>query len=987
MLLILLGLLFTWPLARHFGTDVLYTHEAAPGYERVPIAQGDHLQLLYLFWLLGDSLREGRSVLSDPYQFQTGGPSGFFFQPSLLPLLTLLFSPLGLVAAYNTLTVLSFAASGIAVYLLVRLETTDRCAALAGALVAALFPYRVTQLSGHANGFLTFLVPLYLYCFERSLRGARWVGWAFAAGAAFFFSGAMEFHIVYYFALFLGAYLPFRFLFPLTDWFPTREWRGGNDRRKLLPHVFAAGGGAGLGIGVYRALDRAFSLHPPSGWVVTALGFALLAWLLWRGLLRLAFFSGAAPPDALARAFSLVFAPFSILALAPLGSHLAIPNFGHALGVAALAAAAFAAVLAARRLSGLRFREDAPRLLLARGRRYLLHLALLGCTLIFLMIVKASVFAPSVAGGGRQFSEVAGYSPTPADLLSPRNGNAEKMVYLGWVAVLLTAAGALSARGVADPRRRLLLAFFGLASGFGVLLAVGPNLRSFPLYHLLYRLVPMFNFPRVSARILAVAVVGFAVLAAAGLGALRARFGRRGLAVSLALCSLLVADYLPRRAPGLTTLPNGHPVYDALARERMPGETILELPIWPGSSSWSSIYLWYATRYRHPLLNGYSPAAPRDYVESIFRPLYPLDFGEVRRPQYDLLRRLGIRFIVFHEEAYPPKIGAYPFPFAAANLAASPYLEAVAAEPPLQLFRLRAQPPRVEPAFALTSPVGSLYEGEQWSAPPAARIDDTLASGGAVASYPPGKAAALSQAFPRRVYPTGSYRVRARFLVDQLGSRPALTMVVRDAADGKVLGTADRVPAVSDVERIVDLVAPVTLVEPTALLAELSTDGAGPVRWDFLDVNFAAEPEPRLAYEIEDLWHMGRPLADSGASGGRAVQLIPGYHPRDQAFSGPDRVLPAGRWVAELRYRAGAGPAVAEEYFEVGRSNESRPLARAELPDTSPGLPAWRTIPLTFELGRSAPVRFGVRFTGGRELVLDSIAIRRADAPAQGVPP
>ena len=67
---------------------MLYTHQAHPGYERVPIAQGDHLQLLYLFWLFGDSVDEGRVPLTDHYEFRDGGPPAFFFQPSLLPLLT-----------------------------------------------------------------------------------------------------------------------------------------------------------------------------------------------------------------------------------------------------------------------------------------------------------------------------------------------------------------------------------------------------------------------------------------------------------------------------------------------------------------------------------------------------------------------------------------------------------------------------------------------------------------------------------------------------------------------------------------------------------------------------------------------------------------------------------------------------------------------------------------------------------------------------------
>ena len=227
----------------------------------------------------------------------------------------------------------------------------------------------------------------------------------------------------------------------------------------------------------------------------------------------------------------------------------------------------------------------------------------------------------------------------------------------------------------------------------------------------------MFNFPRVSGRILAVGVVGLAVLAALGLAALRQRAGRRAGLLTALVLALLVADYLPAHPPGLTTLPLSHPVYERLARERTPGETILELPIWPGDSAWTSDYLWYVTRYRNLLINGYSPATPRAYVERVFKPLYPLDFGEMRRPQYDLLKSLGIRFIVFHEEVYPQKISDFPFRVTVENLRASKYLETVAGTPPLWLFRLKAEPPAGEEfAAGGISPVGSLREAERWNA-------------------------------------------------------------------------------------------------------------------------------------------------------------------------------------------------------------------------------------------------------------------------------
>ena len=76
--------------------------------------------------------------LTDPYEFRDGSPPGFLFQPSLLPLMTFLLSPLGLIASYNLLTLLSFAAAGLAAYLLLRLETRPLGGIRRGARVRAV---------------------------------------------------------------------------------------------------------------------------------------------------------------------------------------------------------------------------------------------------------------------------------------------------------------------------------------------------------------------------------------------------------------------------------------------------------------------------------------------------------------------------------------------------------------------------------------------------------------------------------------------------------------------------------------------------------------------------------------------------------------------------------------------------------------------------------------------------------------------------------
>lgn len=105
------------------------------------------------------------------------------------------------------------------------------------------------------------------------------------------------------------------------------------------------------------------------------------------------------------------------------------------------------------------------------------------------------------------------------------------------------------------------------------------------------------------------------------------------------------------------------------------------------------------------------------------------------------------------------------------------------------------------------------------------------------------------------------------------------------------------------------------------------------------------------------------------------MALVPGYNPRDYAFSGPDRVLPAGSWIAHLQFGAAtAAGAAGGERFEVSISNVERPLAAVTLP-TSAGTEGYRDVALPFSLARPTPMRFRVYFHGERRLVLDRITI------------
>jgi hypothetical protein len=201
-----------------------------------------------------------------------------------------------------------------------------------------------------------------------------------------------------------------------------------------------------------------------------------------------------------------------------------------------------------------------------------------------------------------------------------------------------------------------------------------------------------------------------------------------------------------------------------------------------------------------------------------------------------------------------------------------------------------------------------------------------------------------------------------------------MTLEVRQADSGSLI-TSTTLPAGSDRDGFLDLQTDFTLKTLEKVFVQVVTDGSAPVRWDFVLVRFAGTPEPQLSFEIEELWHMGVPRVDPEASGGEAVELIPGYNPRDFAFSGPDRVLQSGAWIARLRFVAAAatGPAAGER-FEVTISNVERPLAAVSLP-TAAGTDGYQEVALPFTLSHPTPVRFRVYFPGQRRLVLDRISL------------
>ncbi len=207
---LVLWVLFTWPLTLHFG-------RAIPARERRPartqavrsLEPGDHLQLLYHFWLARDMLTGGTPLFANVYEFNTGHDADRYRpEPYYLPfsLLYAAVAPLaGDASAWNFALLASVLLGLGGTYVLARRFKARRGLALAIALVANALPYRwINLLCGSPTGYAMGLVPWLLVGLDLAVRGRRAAG-GWLAGAALLAAYGSDLHVFYFSMLLLPA--------------------------------------------------------------------------------------------------------------------------------------------------------------------------------------------------------------------------------------------------------------------------------------------------------------------------------------------------------------------------------------------------------------------------------------------------------------------------------------------------------------------------------------------------------------------------------------------------------------------------------------------------------------------------------------------------------------------------------------------------------------------------------------------------------------
>jgi hypothetical protein len=993
---LLLAALFTWPLLLHFDSAIPYALYPQEGYALYPLMPGDHLQTLFWFWVAKDNILGDSPFHTNPFEFNGGaGPMVGGYANFPFSLLYVALSPFGPVAAYNILLVLSFLASGVAGWLFAGLFARDRWTPLLAGLLFAAFPARIAALAGgQLFGFLAFLLPLTFFLVEKAAATGKW-RWGAGAAACLTLMGLMEGHLAFFGTLFLGLYLPGRFLL-------SRPGEGGEGEEKAGESPWIGASmvlAAGVAIGLFAAMRSDFwGAGDRSGLLVEAVACwvptVTVLWLAAAALLDRFTDSGfARARDGAARLF-LPFLPLPVAAAA-----------GGFPGKLLLVAAGLGAAIVAFRLlrrEGLS-RPEIP------WRRVVVSLAGagvgIGAAAALLLEHRSKNIVTSIAGKGRSLGEVTLFSSKPEGLFVMTGDGRERFILLGAGLLLLAAVGlaaTLRRRPPADSGRRVLCGVIGLTAA---LLAVGPTMRAFPLYRELFEWLPFFNYPRVPGRFVPIAVLFLGVLACDGVADLNAWLPERrrvlrllGVAAAALLLLLPFHSFAPM---GLSLFPPMESLAKRISSEPAVGgrDLVLELPLWPGDSHQSSIYEYNVSLTRRPMVNGYSPLVSTEYLLKIVAPLSPLNLGQLGGGEAGALRETGVNLITFHDDAmiYTAKVSPFPPRLAERRLTASGWLDPLGREGKVSLFRLRDAPLLDLRPGSVTSPVAAVFYAFSLATPMGGRGWDKAAGGYFLQTEPgpdgipvpfkgapgnlivsaPGGGEGWLVKGPARGLPAGDYEASFR-LRSIAGGLIKGRLELADGADGRVIASRELLPGDLPGGGWMDLVVPFTTDEITQVEPRVWREGKAPLDLNLVTVRFVGVGTGPGSFEAEDLFRQtGVVIERPTASGKEEVIARAGIDPPLYLLHGPYRTVAAGRYLARFFLRVGnpvgatdAPLARLEVAADMGRRPfASRTLTVGELAGAGGVVELGFTLPMTCELD------LRVRYEGGADLAVDRVEI------------
>jgi len=235
---------------------------------------------------------------------------------------------------------------------------------------------------------------------------------------------------------------------------------------------------------------------------------------------------------------------------------------------------------------------------------------------------------------------------------------ASAYLFPGFLALLLAAA-ALAAAFVRRPARATAagigpkpgaVAFYGLLALVSLWLSIGPPLGVWPLVYWL----PGMNFIRVPSRFTMLAVLGLAIVAAAGFDWLAARLAPRRQRLFAAAVTLLLVVEFAAVPLAVTPYRVDIPLADRWLATRPGPFAVAEVPLPDPLQAGpferrQTMYMLHSMGHWQRTVHGYS---------GIRAPLHDRLYALLRNfpdaASLDELARLDVRYVVVHTELYPP---------------------------------------------------------------------------------------------------------------------------------------------------------------------------------------------------------------------------------------------------------------------------------------------------------------------------------------------
>lgn len=309
---------------------------------------------------------------------------------------------------------------------------------------------------------------------------------------------------------------------------------------------------------------------------------------------------------------------------------------------------------------------------------------------------------------GRTLGEIRKFSPAWIGFFDPGATGVNSHVYLGYTLIATVFYSWMFALGryrhlASSERRAFRILTLLIIAGVAIaILALGPRGPwSGKLFSLCRKTIPMYTMIRQPAKIFALMPTLAALALALAMVLLWIRIQSRPLRrfVFCALGLAIVFEYGRNISPSFCVLKPDQQAYQAAADDSANDFHIpraLVVPLWPGDSHFSSVYLYYAMHAGVRMMNGYAPKIRRNYFEDVFKRYESINSGWLDDAQAQSLLAAGVRYIILHENLFPEKVSPFSSAFTLHQFLNHPRLRLLLQDESVWTFKLLEQPEQRE---------------------------------------------------------------------------------------------------------------------------------------------------------------------------------------------------------------------------------------------------------------------------------------------------